>query len=538
MHFVIVHGYLLSGTGSNIYTASVAKTWRDMGHAVTVVCQDRNAGSLEFVDECFIGTDTIPNTPPAEGTIRVVVPDIGDLLLVYVLNRYEGYTVKALGDPLTCTEDEIESVIDKTAIGLKKVLTQGVDRVLANHTLLSPVVSKRACQDTNVPYDVKVHGSSICFSLKQRPELLKYAVEGLSSCQKIVVGTHYISTVMSDTFKECLQNSELSQKVIRIPPGMDPSLFQLLKSTLVNQERFLANVKDFIERKPNGRRAPNITLPKHPSQLEDLRSALVSLSDSYDQWSVDADLLSRWPVIAEDEPIVCYFGAYLNTKGVGELLASFPHILDRIPKARLLIIGYGSYREQMEGMLFSFESGKVEDFISYAQAGDFLDCSSNQLRALFRQLSPAECQRITITGMLEHKQLYEILPLVSVVVVPSKASEAFGMVSVEAMSCGVLPVCNYHTGIKDVLDVVKRSDPQMEAIMHLEPRPGGSHGKADGAFLVECLPTRVIQALQFLYPNGYKDCEKRQDVAKRLRKIAVENFSWEQICAALIQPHK
>ena len=537
MHLVIVHGYLLSGTGSNIYTTNVAKAWKDMGHAVTVVCQDRNAGSLEFVDECFIGTDTIPTTAPSENTVRVVVPDIDDLLLVYVLNHYEGYTVKALGDP-KCTEDEIDGVIDKTAIGLKKVLSQGVDRVLTNHTLLSPVIGKRACQGTNVPYDVKVHGSSICFSLKQRPELLKYAVEGLSSCQNIVVGTNYISTVLSATFKECPQSSDLSRKVVRIPPGMDPSLFQLLDSTLANQERFLTKVKSFVERRPNGRRASNTTLPIHPSRHEDLRSALVSLADSYDQWSVDADLISRWPVISEDEPIVCYFGAYLHSKGVGELLASFPRILEQVPKARLLIIGYGSYREHMEGMMSAFESGNVDDFTSYARAGDFLDCSSDQLRALFRHLSPSECQRVTITGMLEHKQLCEILPLASVVVVPSKGSEAFGMVTVEAMSCGVLSICNYHTGIKDVLDVVKKSDSRLEAIMHVDSQPGGTHDQADGAFLVDRLPKRVIQALQFLYPKGYKDCKHRQDVAKRLRKIAVDNFSWDQICTALLEPNK
>ena len=91
MHLVIVHGYLLSGTGSNIYSASVAKTWKKLGHAVTVLCQDRNAAKLDFVDECVIGTDNVPATAPSPGSIRVVVPDIDNLLLVYVFNRYEGF---------------------------------------------------------------------------------------------------------------------------------------------------------------------------------------------------------------------------------------------------------------------------------------------------------------------------------------------------------------------------------------------------------------------------------------------------------------
>jgi hypothetical protein len=38
-----------------------------------------------------LGTDNIPDTPPAPGTLRVVVPDIDGLLPVYVYGKYEGY---------------------------------------------------------------------------------------------------------------------------------------------------------------------------------------------------------------------------------------------------------------------------------------------------------------------------------------------------------------------------------------------------------------------------------------------------------------
>jgi len=55
MHLVLLHGYLLQGTGSNIYVANIAKAWRSQGHAVTVVCQDLQAGVLPFVDE-YIGS--------------------------------------------------------------------------------------------------------------------------------------------------------------------------------------------------------------------------------------------------------------------------------------------------------------------------------------------------------------------------------------------------------------------------------------------------------------------------------------------------
>ena len=54
MHLILLHGYLLQGTGSNIYVASVAQAWRALGCAVTVICQERRAASLPFVDEVVL----------------------------------------------------------------------------------------------------------------------------------------------------------------------------------------------------------------------------------------------------------------------------------------------------------------------------------------------------------------------------------------------------------------------------------------------------------------------------------------------------
>ena len=538
MHLVIVHGYLLSGTGSNIYSANVAKTWKRLGHAVTVVCQDRKAGALDFVDECFIGTDNIPTAAPEQGKIRVVVPDIDSLLLVYVYNKYPGFTVKELGDK-SCSLEEIDNHIEKTAAGLCKVLAQGVDRILTNHTLLSPVIAKRAFDrqgSQQVPYDVKIHGSAVTFSLKRRPELIKYAVEGLAHCDKIVAGTTYIARLLDEMFADHRVETGLDRKRVIIPPGMDPDVFQIADSVAENQKRFLDKIESFISRKPGGRRASDITLPEYPAQCNDLCGSLTALAGSYDQWAVDSDLLQRWPKMIEGEPIVIYFGSYLNTKGVGELIASFPSVLQEVPNARLFVVGYGGYREHMEGMLTALSTGDVGAFVAFCRAGSFLDASPIQLRENFRQLSPEEFQRITVTGIMEHSQLSELLPLASVAVVGSKCAEAFGMVTVEAMSSGVLPISNYHSGLADVLDVVKKADPSLEEVMRMDPQPGGKFELVDGSVMLEELPKRVVKALKYLFPNGYRDDSRRKEVAQRLRRIAVENFSWTKICKSLLEP--
>ncbi len=74
MRILIFHGYLLRGTGSNIYNASLVRALARMGHEVELVCQERHPDGLALPD-----------------AVRVTVPDIHGVLPVYVADRYEGF---------------------------------------------------------------------------------------------------------------------------------------------------------------------------------------------------------------------------------------------------------------------------------------------------------------------------------------------------------------------------------------------------------------------------------------------------------------
>ena len=45
MRILIFHGYLLRGTGSNIYNASLVRALVDLGHEVHLLCQDHDAAA-------------------------------------------------------------------------------------------------------------------------------------------------------------------------------------------------------------------------------------------------------------------------------------------------------------------------------------------------------------------------------------------------------------------------------------------------------------------------------------------------------------
>ena len=83
MRVLVFHGWLLRGTGSNVYNASIARALAGLGHEVHLVCQDRT------------GPDLAAGTP---GSVTIHNPDIGPILPVFVRDTYEGFEVKTFAE--------------------------------------------------------------------------------------------------------------------------------------------------------------------------------------------------------------------------------------------------------------------------------------------------------------------------------------------------------------------------------------------------------------------------------------------------------
>jgi glycosyltransferase involved in cell wall biosynthesis len=254
----------------------------------------------------------------------------------------------------------------------------------------------------------------------------------------------------------------------------------------------------------------------------DLHHKLVKLGETYDQRATDMDLLEKWQPLKDDEPVIIYFGKFLAAKGVGELLVAIPKVLSIIPRARFIFVGFGSYREHMEAMIQALAQGDLEAFAAFARAGEFVE--DIEFKKWFRILEPQEQKRIVITGILDHETLSELLPLASLAVVPSKWPEAFGMVAVEAMASGVLPLCNYHAGLRDVVDEVAAALPELADLIKLERDK-----------FIDQLPEKIRASLNFLYPHGYRNQTMRRKIGKQLRHISIEKFSWDGISKRLLQ---
>jgi hypothetical protein len=118
VRILLWHGYLLGGTGSNVYTRALAREWSRSGHDVTVVCQERRPEEHDL------------------GGATVVRPELPDRLLpVFVLDRYEGLEAVLLQDLPPAAR---ERFVDVNAAALREHLP--ADIVFANHVLLGAPV--------------------------------------------------------------------------------------------------------------------------------------------------------------------------------------------------------------------------------------------------------------------------------------------------------------------------------------------------------------------------------------------------------------
>ena len=192
MRILLWHGYLLGGTGSNVYTRALAREWSRAGHDVVVFSQERRPEQYDL------------------GSAETVRPEIGGLLPTFVLDRYEGLQAKLLPD---FTPAESERYVELNAAALREHLP--ADLVFANHVLLGGPVAK----GSGARYAVKAHGSELEYAIRGNEELAAWARDSLSAAEAVFVGSQHIRQVLEDVVGQV-------ERVYEVPPGVDVDEFR------------------------------------------------------------------------------------------------------------------------------------------------------------------------------------------------------------------------------------------------------------------------------------------------------------------------
>jgi glycosyltransferase involved in cell wall biosynthesis len=257
MRILLWHGYLLGGTGSNVYTRQLAREWSRGGHDVTVLCQEPHPERFDV------------------GRAEIVRPDAGGLLPVFVLDRYEGHEVKLLQD---CTRQELDAWVEANAAALRDRLP--ADLVFCNHVLLGGPVGRAA----GAPYAVKAHGSELEYSMRGRPDLEAWGREVLADASATFVGSGHIRDVLEEVCGHV-------QRVHEVPPGVDVD-----------------------EWRPRAREEALAGL------LAEARLDAPNPGNANERLPDDGNVDRLAAFLATNEPVVVYFGKLLYNKGVHVLL--------------------------------------------------------------------------------------------------------------------------------------------------------------------------------------------------------------------------
>jgi len=515
VRILIFHGYLLSGTGSNVYNARLAEALVALGHEVHLLSQDRHPERHAFV-EAVGDWDSgalrvLPARPGGEGAhprCTVYRPDIGELLPVYVADRYEGIQSRTFA---ACSEAELARYLEANVAAVDELRTRVRPEVaLANHLVMGPVILARGLGG-EVPYAVKVHGSALEYTVKRDPErFLQAAREGLAGARGILVGSRH--TALS--LWEALGDERLEARTRLGPPGVDLVRFapREPREAAAALRALAAGLAAHAEAPPAG----------------ELHSAFTR-----DQRAAGRALRRLEP---ERDALVAFIGKLIVSKGVELLLAAWPLVLQREPRARLVVVGFGAYREGLERLCSALLAGDLDGAREIALAGRalegspgeqpeplghliaFLDGLRGQERTSYLAAARELEERVLFTGRLEHEELAELLPACEALVVPSTFPEAFGMVAVEAAACGVLPISAAHSGLKEVSDILAQAVPQQVA-------PWLSFAVDDGA--VRALAERLSAWLA-------AGPELRSRTRAGLLRTVRERWSWEGVGRGVI----
>lgn len=500
---LIFHGYLLRGTGSNVYTAKLAQALRHLGHEVHVLCQDRHPRDLPWVDAVGTWRDGGFEIAVRREPVRATVyrPDIGSLLPVYVADRYEGVDARPFP---ACSDAEIGEYVARNVEAVRAVIERAPpDVALAGHLVMGPAILARA----GLRPAVKVHGSALEYVVKPHPERFgPWAREGLDAARAILVGSLHTARSLWDALGE-----ELQDRTRLGPPGVD--------------------VEEFGPREPAAAARELLALGQRLAGAGERGGREETGGDAFarDHAAAGRALLRLDP--ARDR-LVAYTGKFIVAKGVDLLLAAWPLVLDAEPDARLVVVGFGAYRDGLLALQRALAAGDDEGVRDIARRGRALEGgapaplrhllaflgSPAARSARYRRAAARLDDRVVWCGRLEHAELAHVLPACAAQVVPSTFPEAFGMVAAEAAACGALPISAAHSGLAEVTRTLAGAvGEDVAPLLSFEVGPGA----------VEALAQRVVGWLRV-------SATRRMDVRAALVATARERFSWDGVARGVI----
>lgn len=530
----LVHGYSLTGSGSNQWTRSIAQGMVDNGETIHLICQENHPEQFDFVTEAYrYAPDGTPEQlfdrePVRAGHCIVHRPDL-DLLPTYVRPKA---SVTSMASILDLPRAKIDEYLQRNEAAVRHVLSNHeITAVHVNHVVLMAVVIHRVCNDLGIPFGVMPHGSAIEYVVKHDSHMKELAEAALADADRIFM----LSEEMIDRIRDVFGGlSRPEKKMVMASAGVDTREFEVIERK--QRGASIARLKEALANTPRGKTAEHRTgmaaVLRDDMTLDELLIALRAAGE-YAPKQPDADIEDRLDAVNwEHDEIITFVGKIIGYKGIASIVAAFPQIAAHHPNARLIIAGRGNLREGLEALVWALGHGKrnlLENIVAWGGALENEAAEPfDRLAAYFEQLSStghldeyfehaeqyAHSDRIIFTGYMEHHLLKYLFPCCDVAIFPSIVKEAAPLVVPEAMASGCFPMGTDYAGMGASLDVAAEAvPPEVGRLMRL--RPEAEHTIID---MVEHV-SRALEAV-----DSHRSA---------LRDLAVRKYDWTSVAATL-----
>lgn len=528
MRIGLLHGYELSGSGSNEYTRYLARALARAGHEVHVLCREPDPKRIDGAGEAHAwsrdGSSALlfKSEDVSRGFVVHRLPE-GAVRAVYVTDKQRSGNVKAFVD---LTGDELADLQRLSVATVSAVLRRHpVDVVHANHMILQPTVAAEACAPLGIPFVIYPHGSAIEYAVRRQDRYLALAGAAIEAAAGLIIGSREVQGRLLELYPALADRIRERTEIVGV--GVDTSLF-----SPVAREARDASIASLSALEPRG--------GKTPALADDLRDrlsagdleAVYAFRNAYVQDQPDEDAVEHLRRIPwRDGKILLFVGALTVGKGLQSVLAALPALLREVPDAHLVIVGAGAYREVLEALVHAIASKDEPLLRTLAARGNDLDKShlSGPWEDVTRHLDdptrlatvlsagPSFSNHVHFLGRMGHPLLRYLFPCADVAVFPSVIPEAYPLVLMESLANGVLPAASNFSGFSEGFDLLvpHLSEALVEKMrLPLEP-----------AHRVAGIAERLAQLL------------REPDLKPRLRAIAAAEYDWATRADAMVEAY-
>lgn len=497
MRILLWHGWLLAGSGSNVYTARVAEELRRRGHDVLLLCQEPHPERFAFVDAWgAVGPEGVrlqgerADGARSGGRVVLLRPAIGPLLPVFVRDEYEGFEVRRF---VELRDGELGAYLDRNALALRAAHAwHGSEAVIAGHAVPGPAVARRALGAGR--YAAKTHGSDVLYAIEPDPRYRDLAREGLEGATAVVGSSRYALERLARHVPA------VRDRLVRVVPGVDVERFRPAD----RREALEAAAARLEADRRAGGRPGSVDAAVADALARRDGDALDALARAYDQDVPDPDAAGRLRSLAAyPGPLLGYLGKLIPAKGVDRFLGA----LADLPDVRGLVVGFGLFREWLTALVLALDAGDEGALAWLRDAGGMEPGRPAAGRGVRG--------RVTFTGRLDHRYAAEALAALDVLVVPSVLPEAFGMVAAEAAAAGAIPLLARHSGLAETAEALEAAA-GAPGLCSFDPE-AGAEGIAAGVRRVLALPP-----------------DERRRVRRALAAFVAREWTWARTAGRLL----